>query len=1645
MARLAFLLLVFVTMLDTVQAETVQKTVTLNSSTCWGTTYTALTETSSWIVDGVTVTQTPPVNYRGYENYVRNGNLEIVGGDGTLTFSVTSGNIVSATIVGSTSVASPNLTPSTGSLSSTATATSTQYTWTGSTTSLTLTATGLSDGQEFAYTSIELTLEDDLDNLGTTTDAGATFDFTQNATFFADASLHAKTIAAGDLELYLDSFMASDAPAIQQAVTNGSTYLHMQSGSRLWVRQNADIYINGVQFTTTSGYPDVTPDGGTYDSTTGTWTGQEEQLIFTFNSDADIQIVEVEASEAYEVSISSYGRGYTSFNGTRIEREEQGTTYQANGTFYMKSGDTAELTFTPDDRRYVYQATYYDEDFNDTDITDQASAGSYTLSGLTGNSRILVYYNLLYPMINYRAAGGGSIQMSATYLNEQDENDSYYGDAISNNSANIGIAYGADVTFTLAADEGYKLARLEVNGEDVTSQVEDNTYTYSNLTQALDVTATFEESGSRVIIMSYGADEATAEVYGKTYCPESGESEGKGQFDGAFDFTATAGTVINMTFEPATGCQVDSLVIRTYSDTSGETEVIPGTSISGLAYSVNILESMTQLDVAVYYGQIVTHTVKVTSVGQGTVNANTEELEYVIAPTSEADITVNDGNWLSMTFTPETGYRFSSLTIDGQSITLEPDSLGVVMYTIPEVTADMAVVATFEEIPTVATPTMFRDGRLFALTTETENATIYFAVDDGSSATTGPDYQVYSDAETHLLDGAATIYAYATKANYNQSETVSFSVTLADMTAKAPSGFAFADNTVTLTVPDSCAVRYTTDGTDPTAESTLYESGITVTGNVTVRARSFRDNWFSSDVVEYTVDAFQVADVTFAQDGNQVTLTCDTPEAVIHYSLSINEEELTGPSPVVLTMPNSDCTITAYATRDGYNQSEVTTYPFVAANVTVATPTFARTENVVTISTTTAEATIYYTTDSTDPTTESTIYTEGITADRNMTIKAFAVRDNWFSSAMAEYTVDGFQCEQPVFSWNGDQLTMTTATEGATISYSMVETSEAGSGTPNLQTYTGPITVTSNVIIVAVATMEGYNDSEETTLVYPYTAWKEMMDAAEEGQSIVDNYFGNAHVSGDQIIALRNLINSATSMYFERTADEEAINAKTAELQAAIAEIQALLAIKDAYAVLSENTLTFYYDNQMGERGGMSVGPFSSPDDRAWNEQSRSITTVAFDESFADYTTLTSTAHWFNLCVNLTTINGLANLKTDAVTDMSYMFSSCSFLDLAGIDLSGFNTANVTNMHGMFISSGLTSIDLSTLNTSNVTDMGHLFEGCTALTDVNLSGINTEMVTDMSLMFYECSSLQTIYVGDGWSTVRVTDGLEMFTNCIALVGINGTTYDAAHVDADYAHVDGGERNPGYLSLLLTMGDANGDGEVNIADAVATVTNILGEDTEESFYRNAADMNADIEIDIFDVTLIVNEVLNGNNTGGARGDMTRSGSAVTMESAWLTTAGETAYVSLDHAGRYTALQFDLTLPEGTVLEDVRLLSGATDHQLSFVHRGDGDYRVVGLSMSNSTLPTANGHLLQLRLSQAAGEGSIALNNILLVTPAGQTATAISETLSGGDTATSGDGTYYDLSGRLMKLSNGQLSNGQLSKGIYIVNHKKVIIK
>ena len=201
------------------------------------------------------------------------------------------------------------------------------------------------------------------------------------------------------------------------------------------------------------------------------------------------------------------------------------------------------------------------------------------------------------------------------------------------------------------------------------------------------------------------------------------------------------------------------------------------------------------------------------------------------------------------------------------------------------------------------------------------------------------------------------------------------------------------------------------------------------------------------------------------------------------------------------------------------------------------------------------------------------------------------------------------------------------------------------------------------------------------------------------------------------------------------------------------------------------NTLTFFYDNLRSHHEGVIYNLNTGRNNPAWVTDGTNVNVkhVVFDKSFADARP-TTTYGWFSE-MPIKTIEGLEYLNTSEVTNMAWMFKECMFLK--SVDLSHFVTDKVTNMSGMFFD-------------------------CQSVKSLDLSTFNTAGVEEMDFMFTRCVNLQTIYVGDGWSTAAVDDSEEMFNDCEKLVGSKGTTYSSDHKDAAYAHIDGGPSNPGYL-------------------------------------------------------------------------------------------------------------------------------------------------------------------------------------------------------------------------------------------------------
>ena len=129
-------------------------------------------------------------------------------------------------------------------------------------------------------------------------------------------------------------------------------------------------------------------------------------------------------------------------------------------------------------------------------------------------------------------------------------------------------------------------------------------------------------------------------------------------------------------------------------------------------------------------------------------------------------------------------------------------------------------------------------------------------------------------------------------------------------------------------------------------------------------------------------------------------------------------------------------------------------------------------------------ATIYYTTDGTTPTTSTT--TSGTTSvtvtltERTEVVKAIAKSpSDYFPTIVTIYNLP--QCATPIVSVSNGTVTITCATEGATIRY----TTDGSPATPTSTVYTGPFVKGSISTIRAIATKGGYITSSEAILMPP--------------------------------------------------------------------------------------------------------------------------------------------------------------------------------------------------------------------------------------------------------------------------------------------------------------------------------------------------------------------------------------------------------------------------------------------------------------------------------------------------------------------------------------------------------------------------------
>ena len=152
-------------------------------------------------------------------------------------------------------------------------------------------------------------------------------------------------------------------------------------------------------------------------------------------------------------------------------------------------------------------------------------------------------------------------------------------------------------------------------------------------------------------------------------------------------------------------------------------------------------------------------------------------------------------------------------------------------------------------------------------------------------------------------------------------------------------------------------------------------------------------------------------------------------------------------------------------------------------------------------------------------------------------------------------------------------------------------------------------------------------------------------------------------------------------------------------------------------------------------------------------------------------------------------------INNKPIVSMSYMFGGSKATTL---DVSNFDTSNVTDMSKMFQSSKATTLDVSNFDTSNITDMSRMFDRSQATT-LDLSNFDTSNVTDMSWMFWG-SKATTLDVSN-FNTSKVTNMNCMFSSSQA------TTLDVSNFDTSNVMDMGGMF---YYSQATTLDVSNFD-------------------------------------------------------------------------------------------------------------------------------------------------------------------------------------------------------------------------------------------
>ena len=306
--------------------------------------------------------------------------------------------------------------------------------------------------------------------------------------------------------------------------------------------------------------------------------------------------------------------------------------------------------------------------------------------------------------------------------------------------------------------------------------------------------------------------------------------------------------------------------------------------------------------------------------------------------------------------------------------------------------------------------------------TNPAGATLRYSLDGSEPTESSP---AYTQPIELTAPANVTIKVKAYKNDWLPSQTYSAQYFLTGQMQLMPPYLSPAPGVFTETIsvtsvggtnPSGGTIRFTTDGSTPTESSPVFDEPVSIGLNsidFTITIRAFKEGWIPSEpwTGVYSVTGHvQLPQVMFSpepgtyQSAQSVTLAAATlpANATIRYTTDGTEPtENSAAYTAPITLPqNATSTLKARGFADGWIPSETQTAVYTITG-TVSPPVFSPPGGTfgapvfVVISSPTEDSEIHYTTDGSEPTAESALYTEPVIVPnfaQNMVISARAFK-----------------------------------------------------------------------------------------------------------------------------------------------------------------------------------------------------------------------------------------------------------------------------------------------------------------------------------------------------------------------------------------------------------------------------------------------------------------------------------------------------------------------------------------------------------------------------------------------------------------------------------------------------------------------------